>query len=125
MPETNIREQAWHLLSDLFVDTTYTDDDLMRLATALSALGLSSSELSYILRKEVGPIAGRWMCYPGAIGPWPMFEEGELALRINDNLRKPWYKRRRRCLLAIISTWRSWRTLKSFLREHETDRSER
>jgi len=111
------REKAWVLLSDLFVDTTYTENELARIASALGALKFSVEEFSYILKKEVSPVAGRWMCRPGAIGPWPMFDWEDIKTKIHENLRREWYKKQRRCLIAMIATWRSWKTVKSYIRK--------
>src|SRR4051794_313277 len=45
------RERAWVLLSDLFLDTTHTETELVRIANALEHLKFSVKELGYILRK--------------------------------------------------------------------------
>jgi hypothetical protein len=111
------REKAWFLLSDLYVDTEYTEDQLVRLAKALAVLGFSLRELTYILKNEVGPVAGSWMCYPGTIGPWPAFDEEDLKNGIIENLKRPWYRKQRRCLLAILATRKNWITVKSNLRK--------
>ena len=113
------REKAWLLLSDLYVDTEYTEAQLVRLAKALAVLGFSLRELTYILKKEVGPVAGSWMCRPGTIGPWPAFDEEDLKKGIIENLKRPWYKKQRRCLLGILATWKRWSTVKSNLRKHQ------
>ena len=89
---TKSRERVWVLLSELFVDTEHTPEDLLAIAGSLQGTGFSVDEVETILRREVAPVCGRWMLWPGAIGPWPMFDEQELKERIKERLRKPWYK---------------------------------
>jgi hypothetical protein len=90
---TNAREAVWLLLSDLFVDTEHTDQHLYAIGQSLKKTGFSVDEVETILHREVAPVCGRWMLYPGAIGPWPMFDEEDLKHRIKERLSKPWYKR--------------------------------
>src|SRR4051794_6777995 len=87
----NTRESIWRLLSDLFVDTTHTDDELRRLGIALGKTGYSAEEVERILRYEVAPVCSRWMRWPGAIGPWPGFGK-DLEARIREYVERPWYK---------------------------------
>jgi hypothetical protein len=86
---TPSRQAVWMLLSMLFVDTRNTQDDLRVLGESLQATGFSVDEIEAILRREVAPVCGEWMRHPGAIGPWPMFEEQELKERIEAHLRNP------------------------------------
>jgi hypothetical protein len=88
----NPRESVWLLLSELFVDTQHTQQDLLDIGRSLRETGFSVDEVETILRREVAPVCGRWMTYPGAVGPWPMFDAQDLKTRIEDNLRKPWYR---------------------------------
>jgi len=88
----NARESVWRLLSDLFVDTTHTDDDLRRLGVALKKTGFSVTDVERILRREVAPVCGRWLTYPGAIGPWPQFDRQDVEARIRAYVQRPWYK---------------------------------
>jgi len=74
------------LLSELFVDTELTANDLSSLATRLAVLPQSVAELDGILRNEVAPVAGHWMQYAGAIGPWPGFDPEELVSAIKAHL---------------------------------------
>jgi hypothetical protein len=90
---TQPREAVWILLSELFVDTAHTKKDLLAMAQSLRDTGFSVEEVETILRREVAPVCGQWMLYPGAIGPWPMFEAQALKERIEARLRKPWYMR--------------------------------
>ncbi|MDB5897070.1 MAG: hypothetical protein JWP22_1441 [Ramlibacter sp.] len=89
---TTSRQAVWILLSELFVDTEHTKDDLRILARSLQETGFPLHEIETILCREVAPVCGRWMLYPGAIGPWPAFQEQELRERIDARLHKPWYK---------------------------------
>lgn len=86
-------EAAWCLLSGLFADTEYDDDELLRLGAALKQTGLSSRELERILRHEVAPVCGVWLTHPGAIGPWPQFNEEEVQSRIRSYVQRKWYKK--------------------------------
>ena len=89
---TNAREAVWLLLSDLFVDTDHTTQELCAIGQSLKKTGFSVEEVEAILRREVAPVCGRWMLYPGAIGPWPGFDEEDLKQRINAEMSKPWHK---------------------------------
>jgi hypothetical protein len=86
------REYVWWLLSDLFVDTTHTDDELRRLGVALKQTGFAVSAIEQILRHEVAPVCGRWLIHPGAIGPWPQFDRHDIEARIRAYVQRPWYK---------------------------------
>ena len=86
------RESVWWLLSDLFVDTARTDDELRRLGVALKKTGFGADEVERILRREVAPVCGRWMAHPGAIGPWPQFDRHGIEARIHAYVQRPWYK---------------------------------
>ena len=86
------REAVWLLLSELFVDTEHAKSDLLGIGRSLQETGFSVDELEAILRREVAPVCGRWMTYPGAIGPWLMFDAQDLKTRIGRHLCRPWYK---------------------------------
>jgi len=105
------REDVWWLLSDLFVDTTRTEDDLLRLGKSLAKFGFSIIELEQILKKEVAPVAGRWMNYP-TVGPWPCFDREDLERGIQENLRRPWYAKRRWGLFNPSWLVREWSVVK-------------
>lgn len=110
------REKAWGLLSDLYADATYSEVEMTRLSEALKQLNYSLSELRYMFKTEVGPVAGRWMCRPGTVGPWPAFDQESLTKNIVENLSRPWYKRRRRCLGAVLVARRNWDAMESCYR---------
>jgi hypothetical protein len=86
------RESVWWLLSDLFVDTARTDDELRRLGVALKKTGFGADEVERILRREVAPVCGRWMTHHDAIGPWPQFDRQGIEARIRAYVQRPWYK---------------------------------
>jgi hypothetical protein len=111
------REKAWGLLSDLYVDTTYSEAEIVRLAEAIKSLNYSISELEHMFKNEVGPVAGRWMCR-GMLGPWPIFDLESLTEEIIENMNRPWYKRKRRCLGAILGTRRDWKVLTAYLQKN-------
>ena len=99
-----VREKIWLLLSDLFVDREHQGYELRAIGCALRETGVSLTETERILRTEVAPVCGEWMICPGAIGPWPTFDEVDLKGHIEDYIQTPWY--RRRPLLAPLSWWR-------------------
>ena len=84
------KEQVWFLLSDLFVDTEWSERELRGIGVALRDTGFSSKDVEKILRAEVAPVCGRWMRYP-SIGPWPMFDREWVRLNIQKYLERPWY----------------------------------
>lgn len=90
--KTQDRQAVWMLLSALFVDTEHVGD-LPAVGRSLRSRGLSVKDVETILRREMAPVCGRWMLYPGAVGPWPMFDEQALKQQIEEFLRRPWYKR--------------------------------
>lgn len=112
------REDAWELLSELFVDTERSEDDLVLLARRLKGVGYSLEDLDYFLKKEVAPIAGRWMQYPGAIGAWPGFDRDDLEIRIRENLQRPWYRRQRVWLARSVR--REWSIVQAAMRNLTT-----
>lgn len=65
---TDDRAKAWSVLADLFLDTSFDEEDRDRMASELRALPFSVSELDNILRREVAPafamnlfsMAGEW-----------------------------------------------------------------
>ena len=82
------RHRVWYLLSDLFVDTELTDEQLCRIGVALKQTGLSSNDVEKILRREVAPVCGAWMRWP-SIGPWPAFEPEWVKESIERYLSRP------------------------------------
>jgi hypothetical protein len=90
---SSAREAVWVLLSDLFIDSTKTDVNLRAMGKALAKTGYSAGEVEQILLHEVAPVCGKWMSHPGAVGPWPMFDELDLRHRIRQRIKRPWYRR--------------------------------
>jgi hypothetical protein len=115
---TTPREAVWVLLSELFVDTEHTEQDLHVLGRSLQETGYSVEETEAILRREVAPVCGRWMRSPGAIGPWPMFDAQELKERIQARLHKPWYKPPlfHAGLLLMPGVEREWQVVRNAMR---------
>ena len=113
------RQAVWILLSELFVDTEHAKEDLLAIGTSLQGTGFSVDEVEAILRREVAPVCGRWMTYPGAIGPWPMFDAQELKTRIGRHLCKPWYKPPffSTSLMLMPGVKRDWATVRSSMRK--------
>jgi hypothetical protein len=116
--KTDPRAAVWVLLSELFVDTEHSDEDLQALGRALQKTGFSVDEVGAMLRREVAPVCGRWMLYPGAIGPWPLFDEQALRAGIEERLRKPWYQPPlfRTGLLLMPGVRRNWGIVRNAMR---------
>jgi hypothetical protein len=115
---TKPREALWVLLSELFVDTEHTKKDLLAIGKSLRETGFSVEEVETILLREVAPVCGRWMLYPGAIGPWPMVDEQELKEKIEERLRKPWYKQSlfNKGLMFMPGVKRKWENIRNAMR---------
>jgi len=120
---TKPREAVWILLSELFVDTAHTKKDLLAMGKSLRETGFSVEEVETILRREVAPVCGQWMLYPGAIGPWPMVEAQALKEKIEERLRKPWYKRPlfTTGLMLMPGVKREWEILRNAMRDQPDD----
>ena len=114
----NFREAVWILLSELFADEEHTEKDILALGRSLQETGFSVDEVETILRREVAPVCGRWMTYPGAIGPWPKFDAQELKEQIEKHRCKPWYKPPffSTGLMFIPGVKRGWGAVKSAMR---------
>ena len=104
------RQRVWFLLSDLFVDTEWSAEDLRAIGTALKHTGFSANEVEAILRTEVAPVCGRWMRWP-SIGPWPAFDPDW----VNESIEK--YLRRqpifRLGLWGLPGARRDWRVVRN------------
>jgi hypothetical protein len=113
------REAVWILLSALFVDAEHAKEDLRAIGTSLRETGFSADEVEAILRREVAPVCGQWMTYPGASGPWPVFEAEELMTRIGRHVCKPWYKPPffSTGLMFMPGVKRDWATVRSSMRD--------
>lgn len=109
------REAVWLVLSELFVDTEHTQKNLYAIGSLLQETGFSIDEIATILYREVAPVCGRWMLYPGAIGPWPAFEEQDLKKRIQAHLQKPWYEPPllHRGLMFMPGVRRDWKIIQN------------
>jgi hypothetical protein len=84
------RDEAWHALSELFVDTEHSTAELEALGRRLRSLGIHAATLENILREEVAPVAGLWMRWP-TVGPWPSFDRDHLAMKIRAHIARPWF----------------------------------
>lgn len=115
-----MKQKVWLMLSELFVDTQHTEDDLRRLGKALNGTGYSVKEIERIFKTEVSPVCGKWMCSPGAIGPWPMFDEEDLNDRIQKYLQQPWYQPpffNNSILWRLPSVRRDWKIVKGAIHD--------
>lgn len=112
-------EKIWILLSELFVDSEHSVDELMMLGKALKQTGCPVDEIEKILKYEVAPVCGSWMRYP-TVGPWPMLEEKDLLLRIQKNIARPWYRPAliKNGLLGLGHVKKDWELVKASINEN-------
>lgn len=115
------RRPVWVALSELWLDTELSEDDLRRIARVLADSGLSLDELRRVYLVEVAPVV-----HPNLLcvaGEWTGFDEAWLCSQIVRNLRdRP---RRTRFLswfpltrgLMTYATERHWRRLAELVRE--------
>src|SRR5258708_36673670 len=109
---TDIRRRVRLLLSDLFVDTERSVEDLEQLGLALKRTGVASSEAENILRTEVAPVCS----WSSMVGPWPMFDEAWLTQAIEKRLRRPGVLRPG--ILLVGRLRREWRIVRAPM-DHE------
>jgi hypothetical protein len=65
------RKDVWHIMSGMFLDTAFEEDDVNYVARSLAATSFSTEELISIMQNEVAPIlhtnlmcvAGQWGCF--------------------------------------------------------------
>ncbi|KAJ3547349.1 hypothetical protein NM688_g5409 [Phlebia brevispora] len=97
------QKDAYRALSDLFLDTEQTQDDLNRLANRLSSTGLSSTALESMLRNDLFPIL-----YPNLIsvaGAWDGFQDDWLFTQLqNRQSQSPG-------VLRGAADWTAWQSV--------------
>jgi hypothetical protein len=84
---------AWEALSDLFLDTDLTDQDIDFIVRRLKSTGFSTSELERIYEEEVAPVCWRNLTnLPGGI--WMGFDRDWLVGAITSRLSMQDVRRR-------------------------------
>lgn len=91
---------AWEALSDLFLDTDLTDQNIEFIVRRLKSTGLSASELERIYEEEVAPVCWRNLSsLPG--GVWTGFDRDWLAGAITSRLNMQKTRTRGRLLQRL------------------------
>ena len=93
-----VREDAWYLMSDLFLDTELLENDLERMAKEFAASPFSVDELNAMYEDEVAPVLhGNLKCVAGV---WGCFSRDEIIPLIRQ--RASWLKEKRRHGIPIV-----------------------
>lgn len=109
------RRPLWLALSELWLDTELTAEDLERIARTMADSGLTTEELRQVYLVEVAPVVSPNLLT--VAGEWGGFDEEWLFARIVRNLRdrprrtrfRAWFPLTRRPM--IYATERHWTTL--------------
>ncbi len=74
------RVDVWDAFSELFLDTSHTEEELDWIATNIARSPFSFRELGHILFNELGPVCvGNLIAFPG--GEWSGFDPDWLILK--------------------------------------------
>ncbi len=87
-PEIAQRLPVWFQMSELFLDTEFTDDGLDRVARRLARSSFSLAELDRIFIEEVTPCL--WSNLIAVTGEWLIFREEFLEKEIVEKMRRPY-----------------------------------
>jgi hypothetical protein len=80
------RQQAWVILSDLFVDTEPDDAGLRHMGQELRALGLDPATAHHILNHEVAPVFGVNLL--SVAGNWTGWRPADVVAAVSEWLQK-------------------------------------
>jgi hypothetical protein len=75
-------QQAWVILSDLFVDTEPDEADLRHMGQQLRALGLDPATALHILNHEVAPVFGVNLL--GVAGNWTGWRPADVVAAVSE-----------------------------------------
>jgi ornithine carbamoyltransferase len=84
--EIERRKSVWAALSDLWLDTELTDDDLQRIASVMKRSGYSVPQLRDIYLFEVAPIV--FLNLLSVAGEWAGFDEEWLFAEATKRAKK-------------------------------------
>lgn len=127
--EIERRKPVWAALSELWLDTELTEDDLQRLVEVMKRSGYSVPQLRDIYLFEVGPVV-----FPNLLtvaGEWVGFDEGWLFAEATKRARRRSLSLRAFVKLGIgkwimtFATERHWDTLVKMLETENRPRSAR
>lgn len=85
--EIEHRKPVWFALSELWLDTELTDNDIHHIATVMVDSGYTLSELRVICDSEIAPVVYKNLLTP--VGVWSGFDESWLAQQIINQINKP------------------------------------
>jgi len=119
------RRPVWTALSELWLDTELSTEDLERIARVMADSGLSIEELRQVYLVEVAPVVSPNLLT--VAGEWAGFDEDWLCSQIISNLRdRPrrtrfwaWFPLTRRPML--YATERHWTHLVEFVQRFRDD----
>ena len=79
------RVRAWTVLANLFLDTWFDDEQYLRFARSLGDTGYTSSELEFMLTKEIAPVFGINLL--SVAGEWELWGEAEVEQLATSAMR--------------------------------------
>jgi hypothetical protein len=109
------RRPLWAALSELWLDTELTAEDLEHIARVMADSGLSLEELRHVHLDEVAPVVSINLL--SVAGAWAGFDEEWLCSRIVRNLRERPLRTKFWARFPITRWWRAsanaehWATL--------------
>lgn len=114
------RRPVWRALSDLFLDTSWTKEELKALAATIKQSGYSVDEVEQILLHEVAPVFGSNLL--SVAGEWVPFDEAEVAevilareAKLGSLQAGGWHEKAWHYFLRSRAT--DWLTLRGLLRD--------
>lgn len=109
------RQDVWYVLSDLFLDTQLSRDDLFDIARHLAATSFSVYELQSIMQDEVAPTLEKNLFVMG--GQWGMFDREKEVIQpilarldaLSGRAANGWFPflwfRRKWCMMNVNDDW--------------------
>jgi hypothetical protein len=120
------RKPIWTALSELWLDTELSAQDLERIARVLAASGFSIEELRHIYLAEVAPVVSPNLL--GVAGQWASFDVDWLCSQILRNLKdRPrrtrfWGRFPPTRWLMLHATEKHWNQLVELVRKIRADK---
>ena len=85
--DIQLRRPVWRALSELWLDTELTEDDIRHIAGVMVDSGYTLGELRVICDSEIAPVVYKNLLTP--VGVWSGFDEEWLSQQIIKELDKP------------------------------------